>query len=104
MNIALKHPWVTAMIFGVIWLLVSCLIPIPLFDGFLAYNQELVHFKLESKIALSYFLNIGLSDQVKNGVYPSSIELKPVGWALLLIIHVGLPALIGLRLKVAKRK
>lgn len=99
-----NKPWFTAAIVGLFLFGISVFVRIPLFDGVLIYDQQLVHIESDAKIALSYFFGNGLHSEMKNGIVPADFHLKPIGWALVFIVHVGLPILIGLRLKFGKAR
>jgi hypothetical protein len=87
------------------FLLILCLfVRIPMYDGIIHYDHELVHFQLESKIALSYFIGNGLDKTVVSGVYPTHFELKPIGYVLFVLIHFGLPTLIAIRIKMSNAR
>jgi hypothetical protein len=75
-----------------------------MFDGVLYYDKELVHFHHESKIALAYFFDRGLDNVLQNGMLPSKIELKPIGIAVLVVVHFGFPLLVGLRVKFGRER
>lgn len=99
-----NNPWMTAGILAVLLFVISVFVPIPLFDGVLIYDQNLVHIESEAKIALSYLFQIGLEKELKNSLLPTGVQLKPIGWVVLFIIHVGLPILVGLRIKMGKAR
>lgn len=92
-----ERPVVMALLVAVFILVLCTLVTIPLYDGVFHYDQKLVHFQLEGKVALRQLMGMGLDGLKRNGIAPSQIELKPIGYALLILIHVGLPVLIGVR-------
>ncbi|MNE96406.1 hypothetical protein D3C80_1946070 [compost metagenome] len=75
-----------------------------MYDGIFHYDKGLVHFQLDSKVALSYYFGFGLSSASSNGIIPSSYELKPLGYVLFILIHIGLPALVAIRFKMSNAR
>jgi hypothetical protein len=100
----LKKPMLLGFLIGLILLVLCIFVPIPMYDGIFYYDQELVHFQVESKVALSYYFGFGLDKTLSNGVLPTRFELKPIGYALFVLIHVGLPALVGIRFKMSNAR
>lgn len=92
-----ERPVVMALLVAVLLLVLCTLVTIPLYDGVFHYDRKLVHFQLEGKVALRQLFGLGLDSLKQNGMKPSRIELKPIGYALLVLIHIGLPVLIGVR-------
>jgi hypothetical protein len=79
-------------------------VTIPMYDGIFHYDYELVHFQVESKVALSYYFGFGLDRTIANGKLPTHFELKPIGYVLFVLIHIGLPTLIAIRLKIGNAR
>lgn len=104
MKSLLKRPVLFGMLIGLILLILCAFVRIPIYDGIFYYDEGLVHFQLESKVALSYYFGIGLDKAATNGVLPSRIELKPIGYALFVLIHIGLPALIAIRVRMSNAR
>ncbi len=100
----LKRPMLLGFLIGLILLVLCIFVPIPIYDGIFYYDQELVHFQVESKVALSYYFGFGLDKTLTNGVLPTHFELKPIGYALFVLIHIGLPALVGIRFKMSNAR
>jgi len=104
MRALLKRPFLLGFIIGIVLLVLCIFVPIPMYDGIFHYDHELVHIETEGKVALSYYFGVGLERIRANGILPSKIELKPIGYALFVLIHVGLPALVGIRFKMSNAR
>lgn len=100
----LKKPMLLGFLIGLILLVLCIFVPIPMYDGIFYYDHGLVHFQVESKVALSYYFGFGLNKTLANGVLPTRIELKPIGYALFILIHIGLPALVAIRFKMSNAR
>ncbi|AEA42307.1 hypothetical protein [Fluviicola taffensis] len=99
-----EKPFLIGILVSVLLFIVCLFIRIPMYDGIFYYDNALVHFQLESKIALSYFMGIGLDKASVNGVPPTHFEFKPIGYVLFALIHIGLPALIIIRFKLSNAR
>ena len=99
-----EKPMLLGLLVGLFLLILCALVPIPMYDGMIYYDQGLVHLQLESKIALSYYFGSGLKGAAVNGILPSHVELKPLGYVLFALIHIGLPALITIRFKMSNAR
>ncbi len=104
MKALLKKPMILGFLIGVLLLVLCVFVPIPMYDGIFHYDHELVHIETESKVALSYYFGFGLNKTMANGIFPTRFELKPMGYALFILIHVGLPALIAIRFKMSNAR
>jgi hypothetical protein len=104
MKIFLKNPLFAGLLLFVILVTVSFVVSIPLADAVCYYDQNLVHFKVEQSISLRHLLGWDMQDLVKNGLKPSKIELKPVGWAMFVLFYIGFPLLTFLRFRFAAKK
>lgn len=104
MGALLKKPILLGILIGVLLLVLCIFVPIPMYDGIFHYDHELVHIETDGKVALSYYFGIGLDKTLANGIFPSKIELKPIGYALFILIHIGLPALIAIRFKMSNAR
>lgn len=100
----LKRPVLLGILIGVLLLVLCVFVPIPMYDGIFHYDHELVHIQTEGKVALSYYFGFGLEQVRANGILPTQIELKPIGYALLILIHVGLPALVAIRFRMSNAR
>lgn len=100
----LEKPFLIGLLTGLVIFAIFGLFPIPMYDGTLFYDQKMVHFQLESKIALSYFFGIGMEKTMVDGIVASRFELKPIGYVLLTLVHLGLPVLIGIRFKMSNAR
>lgn len=100
----LKRPLLFGFLVGLLLLVLCIFIPIPMYDGIFHYDYELVHFQVESKVALSYYFGFGLDKTIANGELPTHFELKPIGYVLFVLIHIGLPSLIAIRLKMGNAR
>ena len=104
MSELLKRPFLLGFIIGILFLILCIFVPIPMYDGIFHYDHELVHIETEGKVALSYYFGIGLDKTLANGIFPSKFELKPIGYALFILIHMGLPALVAIRFKMSNAR
>ena len=104
MGSLLKRPVLFGVLIGAVLLLLCAFVRIPMYDGILHYDEGLVHYQLESKVALSYYFGIGLEKASTNGLLPSRIELKPIGYVLFGLIHIGLPVLVAIRFKMSNTR
>ncbi|WP_341902209.1 MULTISPECIES: hypothetical protein [Fluviicola] len=100
----LKKPLLFGFLVGLLLLILCVFIPIPMYDGIFHYDYELVHFQVESKVALSYYFGFGLDKTIANGKFPTHFELKPIGYVLFVLIHIGLPSLIAIRLRMGNAR
>lgn len=99
-----EKPFLLGILIGLFLLILCIFVPIPMYDGIFHYDQGLVHFQLDSKVALSYYFGFGLDNASSNGIIPSSYELKPLGYVLFIMIHIGLPALVAIRFKMSNAR
>jgi hypothetical protein len=97
-------PWLVGVVLGLLLLLVCSLVPIPMYDGIAYYKRGLVDFHSERKLALSYFFGIGTERLTLLGIQPTSFQLKNIGYVLFVLIHIGLPALVALRIHFAQQR
>jgi hypothetical protein len=100
----LKKPFLFGFLIGMIFLVLCVFVPVPMYDGIIHYDHELVHFETEANIALSYYFGFGLEKTISNGLVPVRFELKPIGYVLFILIHVGLPTLIAIRIKMSNAR
>lgn len=99
-----EKPFLLGLLIGLFLLILCVFVPIPMYDGIFHYDQGLVHFQLESKVALSYYFGFGLDKTASNGILPGSFELKPLGYVLFALIHIGLPSLVAIRFKMSNAR
>jgi hypothetical protein len=85
-------------------LLVCVFVNVPMYDAVFNYKRELVSFQAEGKASLRYLLGLDLEQAKMMDIEPSSIALKPIGYVLLVLIHLGLPLLIMLRFRFANAR
>jgi hypothetical protein len=104
MGALLKRPVLLGILAGILLLILCIFVPIPMYDGIFHYDYELVHVQTEGKIALSYYFGIGLEQTRANGILPNHFELKPIGYVLLIMVHIGLPALIAIRFRMSNAR
>lgn len=104
MGALLKRPALLGILIGVLLLVLCIFVPVPMYDAVFHYDHELVHLQTEGKAALSYYFGFGLEQTRANGMLPTSIELKPIGYALLVLVHIGLPALVAIRFRLSNAK
>ena len=85
-------------------ILVCCLVfTIPMYDGVYHYEKGLFLIEHDGKVALRFVLGLDLETIKMNNITPQ-IHLKPIGYVLFVLIHVGLPVLAGLRVHFANLK
>jgi len=104
MQFIFKRPLLIGVLVFVILALVCLFVNIPMYDGTATYSQELVHFQAEVKLSLQHVLGWSLQSLTINGLVPSTIELKPIGIAVLVLVHLGFPFLVALRFHFAKKR
>ena len=100
----ITKPFFAAILAGLLLVILCLLVPIPLYDGVFYYRNGLVQFESEGKVALSYFYDLSSSKFTMYGIQPESFEIKKIGWVIAILIHIGLPTLIGLRIFFAQAK
>ena len=93
---------VAALFVALAMLLVCWFLTVPIYDGIYTYKQKLVAFQIEQKVALPHLLGIDM--ETAQGIVPESVRLKPIGYVLLFLIHLGLPVLVYLRYYFARLK
>lgn len=71
------------------------LVPIEMFDGEIVIDSYGTERIVESKLSLSYFLGIGLTEEDLRGVI--DFYLTPMGYFLAFLMIVMLPFLIAIR-------
>ncbi len=104
MSILIRKP-ILAALFVFLLLIVLCLaISVPVMNGVCTYQLGLVHFEAPAKISLQHLVGWHLKDLAANGILPSKIKLTGQGWLMLILFHIGMPALLFLRFYFAKRK
>ncbi|WP_343631358.1 hypothetical protein [Fluviicola sp.] len=104
MGALLKRPILFGLLIGVMLLVLCIFVTIPMYDGIFHYDHELVHIQTEGKVALSYYFGNGLERTRANGILPTKIELKPIGYVLFILIHAGLPALVAIRFRMSNAR
>lgn len=90
-----KKPLLIFLFGSVILALLFFLVPINLFDGEVHYNNGLKNWSADLKLALSYFVGIGIKEGDLQDVV--GFNLKPSGYALAVIFIIGFPALFAYR-------
>lgn len=85
-------------------LLLCWFLTIPIYDGIYSYSEKLVSFQMEQKVALPHMFGVRLETAMEQGIVPQSVRLKPIGYVLLFLIHLGLPILVFLRYYFARLK
>lgn|SRR5690554_3835272 len=98
----IKNPFVIFVLGTLIMASIFFLIPINFFDGEVHYNTGLQQFTESTKLALSYFIGIGIKEGDLKDVV--SFNLTPAGYALAVIFIVGIPGLIAYRMTMKKEK
>lgn len=105
--IMIQKPYfaILSAVFIATFLLLLCwFYTIPVYDGIYDYKQKLVTFQLERKVALPHLFGIRLETAREQGIVPIAVRLKPIGYVLLFLIHLGLPILVYLRYYFARLK
>lgn len=97
MKNGMTNPYLIGFTVFVLVLSVSLLVPVPLFDATCTYDNKLVHFVLDTKISLRQLIGWDADTLKTQGLLPNKVELKTFGYTLLVLVHVGLPFLAGLR-------
>lgn len=96
---------VGAAVFVALALVLLCwFLTIPIYDGTYLYEQKLVSFQVEQKVALPHLFGIRMETATVQGLVPVEVHVKPIGYVLLFLIHVGLPLLVFLRYYFARLK
>lgn len=85
-------------------LLICVFVNVPMYDAVFNYKRELVNFQAEGKASLRYLLGMDLEQAKMMDLEPSSLTLKPVGYVLFVLIHIGLPLLVMLRFRFANAR
>lgn len=96
MKINFNNPVVVTVGLALVIFGIFAFITIPMLDGYFFYDKELVHIKMEGKVALRQLWGAGLEEAIKNGIIPT-VQLKPMGYVMLVLVHIGLPTLVGIR-------
>lgn len=104
MRALLKRPILLGILVGVLLLVLCIFVTVPMYDGIFHYDHELVHIQTDGKVALSYYFGFGLDRTRANGILPTQIELKPIGYVLFILIHLGLPALVAIRFRMSNAR
>jgi hypothetical protein len=98
-----QNPLVIGAATGIV-ILVCCLVfTIPMYDGVYHYEKGLFLVEHDGKVALTHLLGMDVETLKLNEILPE-IRLKPIGYVLFVLIHVGLPILAGLRVHFANLK
>lgn len=102
MKINFNHPVFIALGLALVLFGIFAFITIPIYDGTFFYDKGLVHFKVEGKVALRQLWGAGMDEVIKNGISPT-IKLKTMGYVIMVLVHIGLPSLIGIRFAASAR-
>jgi hypothetical protein len=85
-------------------LLICVFVNVPMYDAVFNYKRELVDFQAEGKASLRYLLGMDLEQAKMMDLEPTSLQLKPIGYVLFILIHLGLPLLVMLRFRFANAR
>ena len=97
-----RNPFAVFVIAMVAITVIFFTIPINLFDGEITFANEFgAPYTVKAKLSLSYFIGIGASAEDLKGVI--SFRLVGMGYLLVGLFTVGLPALIGYRVWIANQ-
>lgn len=91
----LKKPLIIFGVGVILMMMIFFLIPVNLFDGEVHFNTGAQQFTKPLKIALSYFIGIGVREGDLKDV--ESFNLTASGYALAVIFIIGFPALFAYR-------
>ena len=104
MQIIFKRPFLIGILVFIVLSITCLLVNIPMYDCIATYSQNLVHFQADVKLSLPHVLGWNRETLIINGLVPSAIELKPMGIAVLILIHIGFPFLAALRFHFANKR
>lgn len=104
MSILIRKPILAGLLCFFLLLGLCLAVSVPVMNGICSYDQGLVHFEAPAKISLQNLVGWNLKDVSANGILPSKIKLTGQGWLMLILFHIGMPALVYLRFFFAKRK
>lgn len=91
----LKKPIVVFILGVVLMATFFFVVPINLFDGEVHFDTGLQQMTEPTKLALSYFIGIGISEGDLVDVV--SFNLRPAGYAVAAIFILGIPGLFAYR-------
>lgn len=97
------NPFLISTLIFVLLVLICTVFTIPMYDGVYRYEKALFLVEHEGKVALRFLLGMDLETVQLNNITPQ-IHLKPIGYVLFVLIHIGLPVLAGLRVHFANIK
>lgn len=90
-------------VFTALAIVLICLfVNVPMYDAVFSYKRDLVEFQAEGKASLRYLLGMDLEQAKLLELTPNKLQLKPVGYLLFGLIHIGIPLLVMLRFRFAK--
>jgi hypothetical protein len=98
-----KNPVLIGLTTGLLLLICCSVFTIPMYDGVYHYEKALFLVEQDGKVALRYLMGFDLETVQLNNITPE-IHLKPIGYVLFVLIHIGLPVLAGLRVHFANLK
>lgn len=99
----IKSPFFISLTTFILLAIMCVVFTIPMYDGIYHYEKALFEFDNEGKVALRYLLGMDLETVTLNNITPT-IQLKPIGYVLFGLIHIGLPILAGLRVYFANQR
>ena len=102
MRSIIRKPIVIFFIAFFILAAIFFLVPVNLFDAEYTFNENGAIRVVKTKMALSYFIGIGADEQQMKNVV--SFRLLPMGYFLVFLFQVALPALIAYRIHLANQK
>lgn len=104
MSTFVKRPFLAAVLLFLILVGLSLAISVPIADSICTFDHKMVHFQVEQSVSVRNLFGLDLKDLEKNGLLPTAINLKPIGWVMLLLFYIGFPTLIYLRFRFAGKK
>lgn len=104
MQFIFKRPLLIGILVFVVLAATCLFVNIPMYDGTATYSQGLVNFETQVKLSLPNVLGWDRESLMVNGISPASIALKPMGMAVLVLVHIGFPFLAALRFHFANKR
>lgn len=95
-----RKAWLSFILTFLIIALPLFLFPINLFDGIIVVQQGWQKASIETRLSLSYFIGMGLNEGDLNDI--TDFYLTARGWIMVLLLLIGLPLLVALRMNFRK--
>jgi len=101
MRTFLRNPFAVFLLSALVVSTLLFTIPINLFDGQVTFTVEGMTFTEPTKLSLSYFLGIGITEGDMQDV--KEFSLTGSGYLTACLLTIGLPALVGYRVWIANQ-